>query len=661
VPHERWTAALAAAFDEQPDLAMATGLVVPYALDTPAQHVFERLGGFGRGFRRHWSNGPSPVSSGLGVGEWGTGANMAFRRASLERVGGFDPALDVGTPTGGGGDLDAFHRVLSAGMTARYEPSAIVFHDHRRSMTELAAQLRNNGALWSMMAAARSAGRASVADTARVMYWYATDRWPRAFVRAWLVPNRVPVRIPAAEVVGFARAAARNEYRASQAINGAAAYDVAVDSSGAGAPEVDRQGGSESGAVAVGVAEVTAALPPADVGSGEELVLLTCGRRAIGRISVPARPHPWCARTWREAIIDECGVGVLAECSDRSVGEVREVAIARLLDAVYRPRASHLDERAPCSASIVIATLDRPDDLAACLASVVAHTSRHAFEVIVVDNHPESGLTGQVCARFPSVRRVDEPRRGAAYARNAGFLAASGDVIVTVDDDVRVTDGWLDLLLTSFRRNDVMVVCGNVQPLELRNQAQFDFEAISPLSKGFRPFESRWAQASRPWTAFPAWDLGATANLAFRRSILCDPEVGLLDEALGPGMPSGVGEDSYLLYRVARAGWTVCYEPTAYVWHRHRDTVKALDTQIANYYSGHVALQLTTLARDHDMRAVHRLARVSGYVAISRIKALVGRGPVPPVIASAQLRGTLRGPLNYVRSQRRVRREGRSR
>ena len=258
----------------------------------------------------------------------------------------------------------------------------------------------------------------------------------------------------------------------------------------------------------------------------------------------------------------------------------------------------------------MIATLDRPDDLAACLARVVAHHSRHPFDVVVVDNNPASGLTAPVCDRFPTVRRVDEPRRGLAYARNAGFLAAGGDVVVATDDDVRVPDGWLDLLLEPFRRNDVMAVCGNVQPLELRNAAQLDFERISPLSKGFRRFESRWADPIRPWRAFPAWELGATANAAFRRAVFDDPEIGLMDEALGPGMPSGVGEDSYLLYRIVRAGWTVVYEPTAYVWHRHRDTAEALVTQITNYYSGHVAHQLTTLVRDHDPRAVHRLARV---------------------------------------------------
>ena len=37
--------------------------------------------------------------------------------------------------------------------------------------------------------------------------------------------------------------------------------------------------------------------------------------------------------------------------------------------------------------------------------------------------------------------------------------------------------------------------------------------------------------------------LGATANAAFRRSIFFDPAIGLLDEALGAGMPTGCSED----------------------------------------------------------------------------------------------------------------------
>jgi hypothetical protein len=60
-------------------------------------------------------------------------------------IGGFDPALDVGTVTNGGGDLDMFFRVIKAGGTIAYEPRAIVRHQHRREMEELEGQLRDWG------------------------------------------------------------------------------------------------------------------------------------------------------------------------------------------------------------------------------------------------------------------------------------------------------------------------------------------------------------------------------------------------------------------------------------------------------------------------------------------------------------------------------------
>ena len=185
---------------------------------------------------------------------------------------------------------------------------------------------------------------------------------------------------------------------------------------------------------------------------------------------------------------------------------------------------------------------------------------------------------------------------------------------MTTDDDVVVPDGWLDLLLEPFVRNDVMAVCGNVQPLELRTPAQRAFEAMGGLGKGFERVESRWENPRSPWRAFRAWDLGATANAAFRADFRSHPEIGLMDEALGPGMPSGVGEDSYLLYRIARAGFTIVYQPAAFVYHRHRDQHETLLRQITAYYSGHVAHNLTTLLRDRDLRSVARLARFAGIV-----------------------------------------------
>src|SRR5215468_4441479 len=85
--------------------------------------------------------------------------------------------------------------------------------------------------------------------------------------------------------------------------------------------------------------------------------------------------------------------------------------------------------------SIVVATLDRPDNLRVCLTHLMAQETSRTVEIIVVDNHPASGLTPLVAAEFPGVRLVTEQRRGLAYARNRGFLASQGDIVVATDDD----------------------------------------------------------------------------------------------------------------------------------------------------------------------------------------------------------------------------------
>src|SRR5262249_3897872 len=142
-----WIGALRRAF-EDPKVDAVTGLVLPLELDTPAQWLFERYGGFGRGFLRCWTSvdvsGQRAVGY-VGAGQFGTGANMAFRRSTLAELGPFDPALDVGTPTNGGGDLEMFYRIVKSGRMLLYDPDVIVWHQHRREYQELREQLTNHG------------------------------------------------------------------------------------------------------------------------------------------------------------------------------------------------------------------------------------------------------------------------------------------------------------------------------------------------------------------------------------------------------------------------------------------------------------------------------------------------------------------------------------
>lgn len=163
-----WLRAIGRRFAADPALDAVTGLILPAELETPAQIWFEHYyGGFGgrRNFtavtvHAETATGPlrrsrATVRDGAGrplrefaiygVGAYGAGANMAFRRSAVQRLGMFDTALGTGTPARGGEDLAMLVAVLWSGGKIGYEPSAVVHHRHRRAWPELLHQLQGNG------------------------------------------------------------------------------------------------------------------------------------------------------------------------------------------------------------------------------------------------------------------------------------------------------------------------------------------------------------------------------------------------------------------------------------------------------------------------------------------------------------------------------------
>jgi glycosyltransferase involved in cell wall biosynthesis len=320
-----------------------------------------------------------------------------------------------------------------------------------------------------------------------------------------------------------------------------------------------------------------------------------------------------------------------------------------------------LDE--PLSVSIVVATRDRPTDLRECLKCLVAQDTARPIEIIVVDNNPDSGLTLPVVSEFSSVLLISERRAGVSYARNAGISSSRGDIVVIVDDDVTMPPDWLEKLVVHFERPEVSIVSGNVFALETITLAARLFESYGGLGRGEKRFEvnQRWFNRFR-FRAVPTWELGGTANAAFRASGFSHPSMGMLEETLGPGMPTGVGEDTYIFYRWLKAGATLIYEPSAYVWHKHRSELPALRHQIYNYSKGHVAYHLVTLIRDGDLRSLPRLAVGLPLTHLARILRRLPRRSEHPMLrlTLTEIAGNLAGPWSLCQAYRRVKREGRS-
>jgi O-antigen biosynthesis protein len=666
VPDSGWARALGAAFAEEPTAAAVTGLVAPLELETKAQVLFERRGGFGRGFKRKWfqaaPNGKLTWHQ-LGTGNCGTGANMAFRRALFDRIGGFDPALDSGTPTRGSGDLEMFFRVLKSGHALLYEPAALVRHRHRRTMEELRQQLTDNGSVYAYIQRSARAYPDQRREFRSLGWrWFREDQLQR-LKRAWFTPGDFPLDLAKAEIRGCLRG--RKSYAASER----QARQIEAEFGPLG-PKGDHSGITEPPyGEGIAVVSVNLEQPPAPLTGLEGYYAVRAFAQrhgsAVGSAEIECRGSPVSSLRLAESLADAMALH-LYKAGENLPESLRWAEVMSGLRACLLPAGSlkALPERLPneVPVTIVVGTCDRPDDLRHCLKALTAQRTSRRLEIIVVDNRPGSGLTPAVVREFPGVRLVEEPRAGVAYARNAGVLAATGEIIATTDDDVTMPPDWIEKLVAPFARADVMAVSSNILPIELENRSQQWFERYGGLGRGFERQEVNgdwFTQSARH--ACPTWELGGTANSAFRASIFRDPAIGLMDEALGPGMPSGVGEDTYIFYRVLKAGYTQIYEPSAFVWHKHRKTMAALRKQLYNYSKGHVAYHLTTLFRDKDRRVLLNLLIHLPRYHWQRIKAsLRGRSDYPLSLILLEIRGNLMGPWSLWQSVRRVRRQGRS-
>ena len=201
---DRWFDRLAECVAISPEAGAFTGPILPLMLETEAQLRFERAGGFGKDFlwrrydRRLWGDAVYP----LGAGRFGTGACMTFRVAAMRAIGGFDEALDTGPPLPGGGDIDAFFRVVRAGWPLVYVPGLLVFHEHRRDMPGLVRQYRSWGlGVMAFVDKSRRADPELRGAAQALMRWYARHHLAR-LAKAVLGAGAVTPRSVLAEIEG---------------------------------------------------------------------------------------------------------------------------------------------------------------------------------------------------------------------------------------------------------------------------------------------------------------------------------------------------------------------------------------------------------------------------------------------------------------------------
>ncbi len=119
--------------------------------------------------------------------------------------------------------------------------------------------------------------------------------------------------------------------------------------------------------------------------------------------------------------------------------------------------------------SIVIATYNRAAELKQTLASLATLQSDDPWEVVVVDNNSPDNTRAVVETAIPgfpvALTYACERVQGRSAALNCGLSKASGAIIVTTDDDVRVPPDWLTHIGRAFDTLQCDYIGGRVLPL----------------------------------------------------------------------------------------------------------------------------------------------------------------------------------------------------
>jgi GT2 family glycosyltransferase len=287
-------------------------------------------------------------------------------------------------------------------------------------------------------------------------------------------------------------------------------------------------------------------------------------------------------------------------------------------------------------ASVIIPNYNGKRLLETCLDALRRQTYPAALtEIIMVDDASTDDSVQFVRERFPEVKIIRLASNGGlAIGCNAGAKAATGELLVMLNNDTEAEPGWLAALVEAAERYPQAGAIASKMLLfdrrtVLHNAGDMMGADGIPRNRGV------WQEDRGQYDGDTVVFGGCGGGVAYRRKAW--QQAGGFDERLFMYL-----EDVDLAWRLQLLGWEARFAPHARLYHQLSATGGGT---LASYYTGRNTI--TVIAKDMPGPLIRRhLARIiSAQWRVTRDALRAWRGEAARARLRGQLAGALRLPL----------------
>ncbi len=217
--------------------------------------------------------------------------------------------------------------------------------------------------------------------------------------------------------------------------------------------------------------------------------------------------------------------------------------------------------------SIVITSWNGKERLKISLPSIMHAWESHPEvirEIIVVDDASSDDTEEFLRLQFPQIRMIkNKQNRGFIYSSNKGVHEAREDIAVLLNNDVTVSNNFLDAVIPHFDDSSVFAV--TFRSLGDDEKTFREGGKSMVFSLGF-PHIRHALRHQAENNKYSLYAVGG--HCAVRKQMFL--ALGGFDELFHPGY----WEDVDISWRAWKNGWKVLYEPESVVYHKEISTMK---------------------------------------------------------------------------------------